>query len=392
MVKVFQVTTVPITLTFYREHFAYLQANGFEPAAVSSPDPELWEFQKAFRLPVHALPMTRTISPAADLVSLYRLFHLFRRERPQIVHATTPKAGLLAPPAARAAGVPVVVVSLFGLAQMTKTGGIKKLLDTTTRFSCKLADLVWCDSFSMREHIIREQLCADRKLVVLGAGSVNGIDGSGRFNPDSYPPARRRELRAGLGIPADAVVIGFVGRIVGDKGIRELTAVWRELRESHPQLHLLLVGPFEAKDPLPPDDEQCLKNDSRVHLTGWRTDIPDLFAVMDLFVNPSYREGFGVANLEAAAMRLPVVSTCIPGCVDSVADGINGILVPPRDAATLKKALETYLTQPERRRSDGQAGRERVLRDFQPERLCRELAAHYRRLLRRNSTYGMKGV
>lgn len=330
--------------------------------------------------------MSRQPSPLTDVISLVRLTRLLRQETPDIVHATTPKAGLLGTMAARAAGIPSVVLSLFGLPQMTRSGWQKALLDLLSRTSCRLADLVWCDSPSMRRHVIREKLCPPRKVVVLGQGSVNGIDALGRFSPAQYGEGTRERIRHSYGIPTDALVLGFVGRIVCDKGLRELIQAWRGLRERFPLLHLLPVGIFEPQDPLPPADEALLRSDPRVHLAGWRTDIPEHLTAMDLFANPSYREGFGVANLEASAMGLPVVATTIPGCVDSVQNGITGTLVPPREALALEETLAAYLLDPSLRRKHGQAGRARVLAHFRPETLSREVEGMYRGLAKRKES------
>jgi glycosyltransferase involved in cell wall biosynthesis len=381
--KILHVTTVPITLFFFSGHFAFLRHNGVELGLVSSPDPALEQVATQAQATAFPVAMARQPAPLQDLRSLAALTAIFRRERPDIIHATTPKAGLLAPLAARLAGVRGVVLSMFGLAQMTKTGPMKHLLNATSRLSCALADRVWCDSVSMREHVIAERLCPRGKVTVLGQGSVNGIDAGHAFNPAEYLPNARRDIRARYRIPENALVTGFVGRLVKDKGINELTAAWNTLRTEFPQAHLLLIGPFEPQDPVTPATEQTLKNDARIHLAGWRRDIPAHLAAMDLFVNPSYREGFGVANLEASAMGLPVLSTAIPGCVDSVQDGTTGSLVPPRCATSLEAAWREYLNNAELRHRHGTAGRERVLRDFRPETLNTALFQLYQKMYRR---------
>ncbi len=376
MKRLVHITTVPSTLTFYRGHIGYLKSKGFTVSAISSPGPELDELRATHGIEVRGIPMARRMAPSRDLVSLARLFFALVKLRPDLVHATTPKAGLLAPIAARLAGAKVVV-SVFGLPQMTRTGAMKRLLDATTRFSCRLADRVWCDSYSIRDHLIAEGLCAPAKIFVAGSGSVNGVDAE-RFDRTRYDVAR---TRAAWGIPEHAFVLGFVGRIVRDKGIHELAAAWQALSERHADMHLLLIGDREDSDPVAPEVERALRDDPRVHFTGLQRDVPPLLAAMDVFVMPSYREGFGVSNIEAAAMCLPVVSTRIPGCVDSVVDGATGTLVPPRDAEALAAAVERYYTNPELRASHGAAGRQRVLAEFRPERVWSDVAAVYESLL-----------
>ncbi len=379
--SLFHCTTVPMTLFFFTSQIPFLKDHGVRVTAVSSPEPDLEAFARQAGVRVHGVPMARRLAPAADLSALVRLYRLFRTERPDIVHSHTPKAGLLGTLAASLAGVRGRVLSIFGLPQMTRTGPMKHLLDTTTRLACRHAHLVWCDSPSMRRHVIRERLCPPGRVFVLGHGSVGGIDAEGHFNPARYGPDLQREVRARYGIPPDALVVGFIGRVVRDKGMGELARAWRTIRDEFPNVHLLLVGIFEPTDPLAPEEEGSLRDDPRVHLTGWRRDVPEHIAVMDLLVNPSYREGFGVAHLEAAAMGKPVLATRIPGSIDSVVDGLTGTLVPPRDIAALTAALRRYLADPALRARHGAAGRARALRDFRPADLAADLLARYRSLL-----------
>jgi glycosyltransferase involved in cell wall biosynthesis len=374
------VMTTPLSLLFFEGQAPYMRAHGLDVEMISSPGPMLDDFGRRRHVPVHALSMARRIAPFADLVSLFRLWRLLRRMRPAIVHAHTPKAGLLGTIAARMAGVPVVMLSVFGLPQMTRTGLMRRLLDFTTRLSCRMADRVWCDSRSMAEYVVAAGLAPAKKVIVLGSGSVNGIDASGTFDPRRYLPETRSALRQTYGIPDTARVLVFVGRITRDKGIGELTEAWRILSRRFDDLHLLVVGPLDEPHGIAAADERTLRKDPRVHLAGMRRDVAEHLAAADLFVNPSYREGFGIANLEASAMELPVVSTRIPGCVDSVQDGTTGTLVPPRDVAALVAAIEAYLNDPNLHRRHAAAGRERALRDFQPHEIWRALEREYRSL------------
>lgn len=382
-VKLVHITTVPYQLAYFRGQSHYLQARGFSIHAISSPGDLLEEVRKTEGIEVSTVSMAREIDLTSDIVTLWRLWRLLRTLRPDIVHAHTLKAGLLGTIAARAAGGKTVMLSIFGLGQMTRTGAAQQLLNFITRLSCYLADRVWCDSFSMRDYLIAHHLCPAKKLVVLGQGSVNGVDAEGIFSPATNGPAAREAIRSRYNIPEDAPVLGFVGRVVADKGMHELTAAWRVLRDYHPTMHLLLVGPFESKDPLLPEDEALLRADDRVHPVGMRRDIASHLAAMDIFIMPSYREGFGIANIEAAAMALPVISTRIPGCVDSVEDGVTGTLVPVKDTDALVAAVDAYANNPALRQGHGQAGRERALRDFRQESIWEALYQEYARLLQR---------
>ncbi|MBI5586248.1 MAG: glycosyltransferase family 4 protein [Deltaproteobacteria bacterium] len=383
--KLLQVTTVPQSFVFFRGQIGYLKKQGFEIHMVSSPDESADRSLEKEGALLHWVPMARSMAPARDLLALLRLWRLFRKIRPDIVHAHTPKAGLLGTLAARLAGVPVVFLSLFGLPQMAMQGRLRKFLDGTTRLACWAAQCVWCDSFSMRDYVIARGLCPPEKVVVFGQGSVNGVDAEDTFSPLRQGAEVRAAVRRRYAIPEAAPVLGYVGRMVGDKGLHELAQAWAGLGNRYPDLHLLLVGPFEEQDPLRPEDERLFRNDPRIHLTGPRQDVAALLAALDIFVMPSYREGFGITNIEAAALELPVVSTRIPGCLDSVQDGVTGTLVPPRDAPALAEAIERYLRDPDLRRRHGRAGRVRVLRDFRPETIWEALAREYRRRARPGS-------
>lgn len=380
-IRLVHVTTVPESLYFLRGQTAYLASRGIEVHAVSSPGQLLTRFAEHESARAWPVKMSRSVSPCRDLRALWIIFRLLCLIRPHIVHAHTPKAGLLATAAARLAGVPVRIYHIHGLPLLTASGARRALLRRTERSACSLATQVLCVSRSVRDVVVGEGLCESDRIRVLANGSINGVDAVGEFDPERTQWARS-QTRVQYGIPSDATVIGFFGRIVRDKGIVELERAWRMLRQEQPGLHLLMVGPFEPQDPLPPEVEQALRTDSRVHLAGLHWQMPPFYAAADIVVLPSYREGFPSVPLEAAAMRLPVVATQVPGCVDAVCDGLTGTLVPPRDVPALADAVRAYAAEPQLRLKHGLAGRARVLRDFRPRDIWEETCALYCRLLR----------
>jgi len=382
-IKLVHVTTVPQTFIFFHGQIGFLKKRGFEVHVISSAGEMGQQFSQSEAVPFFPITMTRAVTPRKDLFALFELWRQFRKTKPDIVHSHTPKAGLLGTLAARLAGVPVVFLSVFGLPQMTSGGMKKAMMNFLTRLECLLAHCVWTDSFSMRNYVIGHKLCSSRKAVVLGNGSVKGVDAEKIFSPNIYNIDTRHEIRARHGIPKESLVIGFVGRIVGDKGMHELAEAWRTLSPSRTDLHLLLVGPREVRDPLLPQDDHLFRTDARIHLIGMCSEVPAYLAAMDIFVMPSYREGFGLTNIEASAMELPIVTTRIPGCVDSVKDGVTGKLVPPRDVDSLIQAIQAYLDDATLRRRHGQAGRERVLRDFRPDFIWEDLHKEYLGLLKK---------
>jgi glycosyltransferase involved in cell wall biosynthesis len=279
--------------------------------------------------------------------------------------------------AAWLAGVPVRVYHLHGLRFLTLRGPRRLLLIAAERLAARLATQVVCVSHSCAALASACALAPDEKLKVLLSGSINGVDAE-RFRPASA--AQRRAARAALGIPAEARVIGFVGRLVRDKGIVELAQAWQALRAQMPDLRLVLVGPFEPQDPVPAAVASQLRDDPRVTLAGVDWDTPPYYRAFDVVALPTYREGFNVVSLETAAMGLPIVSTHAPG-TDGILDGVTGTLVAARDSRALAAALRDYLVDPALRARHGAAARARVVRDFRQESLWRALRDEYLRLL-----------
>ena len=375
------VTTIPMSLTFLSGQIPYMKARGFDVHAVSSPGHDLRRFSRELDIPVTAVAMPRRITVLQDLRALVRMTRIFKALRPDIVHAHTPKGGLLGILASKLAGDSVRIYHMRGLPFASAVGFRRVVLRWTERIACSLAHRVFCVSHSLRRLAIGARLCPRDKVTVLAGGSGNGVDAMARFNPAQLEPSARGATRRRFGIPANALVIGFVGRIVRDKGIMELVEAWRRLRSEDATLHLLLVGPFEPQDPVPVDLAHELRSDSRVHLAGMDWNTAPLYAAMDVLALPTYREGFPNTPLEAAAMELPVVATRIPGCLDAIEEGVTGSLVAVRDARALADALRVYLRDPLLRRTHGQNGRARVLREFQPEMIWRALHAEYLDLL-----------
>jgi glycosyltransferase involved in cell wall biosynthesis len=383
--RLVHVTTTAETLKFLTGQAAVLRARGVDVHAVSSPGPLLDAFGRDEAVPCTAVAMARRPAPLRDLVALARLVRVLRRVRPDVVDAHTPKAGLLAIAAAWLARVPVRIYHLHGLRYATARGPARRLLRTTEWIAAALSTRVLSVSHSVAREAIADGLVPAWKIGVVLGGSIGGVDAQ-RFRPADE--GERRAARQALRLPPDARVIGFVGRLVRDKGVGELAAAWRLLREEDPAARLVVLGPREEGDPLPPAVLAGLAADPRVVLAGVDWDTPRYFAAMDVVTLPSYREGFPVVPLEAAAMALPVVATRVAGCVDAVVDGVTGALVPPGDVGALRAALAAYLGDPERRRRHGEAARARVLREFDRRRIWEALAGEYARAARDGATPG----
>lgn len=375
------VTTVPISLVFLRGQAAHMQRAGYDVHVVSSPGPELDRFAETEGVTVHGVDMPRRISPGQDLVAVWRLVRLMRRVRPTIVHAHTPKGGLLGMIAARLAGAPVRIYHMRGLPSLTATGARRALLEATERVSCAVAHRALCVSHSLRDAAIERRLARPERIVVPAGGSGNGVDASGRFNPDRFDAKGRADARVRFDVPQDAEVLLFVGRVARDKGIEELALAWDRVARRSARAHLLVCGSPDERDVVPAEVLGRLRGDARVRMLETIEDVPSAYAVADLVVLPTYREGFPNVLLEAAAMGVPCVATRVHGCIDAVEEGVTGALVPARDAAALASAIEGYLADAARRRAHGAAARARVLRDFRQEVVWDAFLAEYRSLL-----------
>lgn len=303
------------------------------------------------------VPIQRKVMLLVDLLALIRLYSLCRQERYAAITSVTPKAGMLALLSATMAKVPLRVHIFTGQVWATRTGWKRLLLKTADRLMAWLATHVLADSPSQRDFMVAEGIAAAEKIRVLGEGSICGVDGE-RFRPD---PDRRVEIRRTQGIPEEAIVFLFLGRLNRDKGVLDLADAFAAL--GNPSAWLLVVGPDEAG--LRRDMESRLGAALiRTRFAGF-TERPEAFmAAADVFCMPSYREGFGMVIIEAAAAGIPTVASRIYGITDAVEENCTGLLHPPGDVAGIAEEMNTMANDPARRLVMGHAARERALRLF----------------------------
>jgi lipopolysaccharide/colanic/teichoic acid biosynthesis glycosyltransferase len=326
-----------------------------------------------------AIPMEREIRSFQDLVSLWKLYRALRTARPDVVDVSTPKAGLLGSVAAFLARVPCRVYTMRGLRLETAAGLKRALLWATEWIACRCSHRVVCVSPSLRERAIGFNLVSPEKATVLEKGS-GGVDAR-RFSPADRSAAETENLRSMLGIPTGAPVLGYVGRFVKDKGIRELVEAFQRLHATYPELHLLLVGDFEPGDPVEPEVRRYIEAGPAIIRPGFVSDTAPYYRLMDVLALPTHREGFPGVPLEAQASGVPVVTTTATGAVDSITDGVTGFLVPVGDTNALTNAVGKLLADPELRVRMGNAGRMRVERDFRLEVIWSAMGRLYRDLM-----------
>jgi glycosyltransferase involved in cell wall biosynthesis len=353
-----------------------LREAGFRVTLISSPG-ELLD-RTAAREGVEAvgLPMRRAIAPLADLVSLMRLWWLLLRLKPDVAEFSTPKAGLLGTLASWLTRVPVRVYMLRGLKLETSKGMKRAVLLASERLASAFAQVVLCNSQSMRSEALALRLARASKLQVLGEGSSNGVDVE-RFSPGSSG------VRSQLGIPNTAPVVGFVGRLTRDKGIPELVEAFDTILKSKPEARLLLVGWFDAaEDALGDEWRTRIAKHPRIRCTGFVADTAPYYRAMDLMVLPTWREGFPNAVLEAAATGIPVITTECTGSRDSVVPEVTGLLIPPGYPQAISEAVLKLLRDPSRRQRMGEAARAWVCAHYSDERVLQLAVSFYKKLLK----------
>lgn len=317
----------------------------------------------AGKVEVIPVAIQRKVSPLADLQALLRLYRHFRATRYGVICSVTPKAGLLSLLAAFFSRTPVRIHIFTGQVWVTRSGVKRWLLKTIDKLMAWLATDLLTDSPSQREFLIAEGVVCPEKIRVLAGGSICGVDVE-RFQARA---GVREGVRQELGIPKDAVVVLFLGRMNRDKGVLDLARAFADLAVRNQNLWLLAVGPDE--DNIQADVAAiCAALSPRTRLIGF-TNEPERFMVAaDIFALPSYREGFGSSVIEAAACGVPSVCSKIYGLTDAVVDGVTGILHKPADVADIKEKLEQLL-DPTLRERLGQAARERAVNEFSQKRL-----------------------
>lgn len=373
MKKLCYIATIPAVVhSFLRGHIQ-AAAEKYQVTVICNPvDRHLLDGLNARLI---LLPIERKPSPWKDALALFQLIRLFHREQFDIVHSIMPKTGMLAMLAARLAIVPIRIHTFTGQVWVTKHGAMHILFKQFDRLIGSLASCVLADSPSQRDFLVKEGVLPPGKARVIGAGSICGVDPQ-RFHPD---PESRRVMRDELGITQDAKVILFVGRLNRDKGVVDLATAFEAIAGQHPDAELLLVG-AEEDVPFARIREICHASRERLHYMRFTAAPERYMAAADIFCLPSYREGFGITIIEAAACCLPAVASRIYGITDAVEEGKTGLLFPVGDVAKLTQALLKLLEDCDLRQQMGEAARVRALELFSNRKLIEETLALYGKL------------
>lgn len=332
--KIIRSVTVSQSLGFCREVMIKMRSMGYDMVAVTSPGPELDKLRDEDGFHCVAVPMERHISIVSDLKSLIKMIWVFHKEKPQVVHSMTPKAGMICMVAAWLTRVPVRIHTFTGLVWPTATGLKRKILMTTDWLTCACATHVIPEGQGVLNDLKNGGI-TKKPMKVLGYGNVRGVDmdrfSSTRFESTSDP---------------SLFTFVFVGRIVGDKGINELVEAFVKLHDKHKNARLVLVGNYEHDlDPVKDVTRKLIDNNDAINACGakYGDDLLQMYVDADCFVMPSYREGFPNTVLEAGAMGLPSIVTNISGSREIIENEKNGLIVPSKDSKALYNAMERML-------------------------------------------------
>ncbi len=381
--KVFCITTVDISLRFLvLEFIKYLLAKGYQVIGACADGQYIGELEEA-GVPVRIVPMTRRVTPLRDLICLLKLIRLLCVEKPDILHTHTPKANLLGQLAGWVTGIRVRLSTVHGFYFTRNTPRFKRLFfQVIELLSARCAHLVFLVNREDMDTAIRLRICRSEQLRLIVGGM--GIDIE-RFRPRPLEEEVLSQKRHDLGLPSDAITIGFVGRLVREKGLLELFEAFRALYADLPNLWLLVVGPHDSEkaDRVSPTISKNYGISDRCIFTGRVPDILEMYSAMDIFVLPSHREGMPLAVLEAQAMGIPVITSDARGCRESIVPGRTGMIVPVGDSGALAEAIKKLANDRELRRHMGEVGAQLVRERFDQQLVFSTYENEYLRQLRR---------
>lgn len=368
--KVLHIITVSFVINhFFGKQFSYLKEKTSNQYFLGcSPSDEFFQLSESLNYTPFAVNVTRRISPITDLKAIFKIYKFIKDNNIDTVIGHTPKGGMVAMIAAFFAGVNNRVYFRHGIIYETSKGLKRFLLKNIDRLSGTLAKKVVCVSNSVKKISERDKLNNPSKNIVLGLGTCNGIDTENKFNPEKNELATLPNITKNLQLSEDNFVIGYVGRLVKDKGINELIESWEILRIKHKNLKLLLVGPIEDRDAISNESKIIIETDENIINTGFVLSAAPYFSLMDVFILPTYREGFPTVSLEASSMKLPVLISKATGCEESIVENKTGIFIKnnPQDIA---EKIEYYIQNPEMKIIHGLKGREFVRGNFEETKI-----------------------
>lgn len=378
MKKIVHVFTVSMSLVFLEGLYDKFKKNGYELIVICSDGYEARYEESIGNIKFYPVSMSRGINPIKDLFALIRIISILKIEKPQVVHGHTPKGGLLAMLASKFLSIKNRLYHLHGLKYPGEKGIKRLIIKWMEKTTVKLSANVFAVSNSLREYAVNSGLGSAEKISILLNGSVKGID----LKMSEEIRNRKKQLISELGIKKHNITIGFVGRITEEKGVFELFEAYKRLMELKYDVGLVLCGLMEIKSERNRAlFDEILKLDG-VQYFGQVDNPLEYMVCCDIFVLPSWREGFGLVNIEANSVGVPVITTDIIGCKDSIENGKTGILVESKNKDELIKALEYLIKNTQKRIDMGQNGIKRVEMLYDRNAIWDELLNEYNKMVK----------
>lgn len=377
MKKICFVTTISGTIKAFLLELSYylVEKRGYDVTFVCNKDDDMYSYTSEH---IHYIPIKIKRGVGFDGLSVIcQLTNIFKDNQFDIVQYATPNASFYASIAAKKAGVKNRLYTHWGSRYMGYEGGFKrKLFKTLEGITCNNSTVIETESYSLLNYSVNDNLYSRDKAIVIWNGSACGV------KLENYDLSQREKwrnyIRVKYNIPDNSVVFGWCGRITRDKGHNELFAAFKELNKTNKSARLLMVGSYDNVGTINPELFKWAQGCKEVIFTGPvpKQQVPELYSAMDVFCSMSYREGFGLVVIEAAAMQLPAIVTDVPGQIDTIVNGKTGILVPAKEITPVVDAMEFYVNNPDKMSEMGVDARRDVEEKFEQRRLFKLLADH----------------
>ncbi len=384
--KLIRITTVPMALRYLLPgQMKFMKENGFDVIMISAGGAELKDVIKDEQCRHIIVPMTRKITPLKDINCLIELIKIFRKEKPDIVHTHTPKAGLLGMLAAKLCGVKIRIHTVAGMPLMVEKGFKLRLLTFVEKLTYKAANHIWPNSGSLYSYIVEHKFTSVKKLQIIGKGSTNGIN-TKRFNKNVLDEKIIMEVKTSINFSEKFIYLLCIGRLVADKGIVELVNAFALLQKKHPNLKLILTGDFEEElDPLPAGIIQQIQTNPNIIHIKWTQQVEYYMHIAGYFVFPSHREGFPNVLLQAGAMQLPIICSRIAGNIDIVTHQQTGLIFEKADEQQMETQIEYAINNPQQMQAMALKLEQIITKDYRRENIWQNILATYNSLLNLNN-------
>lgn len=389
--KLIRVTTSDISLDSLIKGQLKFLSSEFEVIGVSNNTGVLAMVGEREGIRTIEVPMHREISLLSDMKCLWLLYRLFRKEKPDIVHANTPKGSMLSMIASKLASVPHRLYTVTGLRYQGASGLFRTLLMTMERISCYCATKVIPEGEGVKKTLLEDKITS-KEMHIIHNGNINGIDTtyfseqatieeikqSLNLSKETDSEKVRELFRESIGLSKNDFAFIFIGRIVNDKGMHELAGAFSKLVPIFPHCKLILVGNFEDNlDPLQQEDKVFFENNPAVHFVGYQDDVRPYLLSADALVFPSYREGFPNVVMQAGAMGLASIVTDINGCNEIIREGENGIIIPPKDEISLCTAMTFFIEQQHLKNTMSEKARKMIVERYEQKDVWEAVLKEY---------------